>query len=66
MDEINKYPDANKVAALCLRAFETISKSGKPLLDKEWTVLSCIVKYDHQINGMDVISIGTGLLNDFI
>lgn len=53
-------PDANRLAKICLQTFESIPKSGKPATAKEWTVLSCIAKYHHQTDVIQVVSIGTG------
>lgn len=53
-------PDANVLAEVCLKTFKSIPKTGKPTLDKEWTVLSCIAKYHHGTKHIDVVSIGTG------
>lgn len=60
MNESEIIPDAIALTEKCFCAFEAIGRTGKPILYKEWTVLSCIVKYDHQTKEMDVISIGTG------
>lgn len=47
----------NRVAALCLKRFETLPKSGKPKTG-EWTVLSCIVL---EVEGnLSVAALGTG------
>lgn len=57
----NKYiPDANKVTNICLQAFESIAKTGKPVANKEWTVLTCIILYDHPNENIEVVSLGTG------
>lgn len=56
-------PNANHLAEICLKLFETIPKTGKPTLQMEWTVLSCIAKYQHQSNVIDVVAFGTGKLN---
>lgn len=60
MNEQKYIPDANKVSNVCLLAFESIAKTGKPIADKEWTVLTCIVQYDHQTENIEVVSLGTG------
>lgn len=56
----NFVPDANQLAKICLKTFESIPKTGKPTLDKEWTVLSCIAKYHQKSHEIDVVAIGTG------
>lgn len=53
-------PDADRLAKICYQTFESISKTGKPIVDKEWTVLSCIVKYEHATKDLNVVSLGTG------
>lgn len=53
-------PDSERLAKLCFQTFESIPKTGKPILGKEWTVLSCIAKYEHQTNQMEIVSMGTG------
>lgn len=53
-------PDADRLTKICYQTFESISKTGKPILDKEWTVFSCIVKYEHQTKDLEVVSLGTG------
>lgn len=47
----------DKIAALCLKCFETLPKSGKPKVN-EWSVLSCIVL---EFKGnLSVVALGTG------
>lgn len=53
-------PDADRLAKICYQTFESISKTGKPIVEKEWTVLSCIVKYEHATKDLEVVSLGTG------
>ncbi|XP_055301321.1 tRNA-specific adenosine deaminase 1 [Sitodiplosis mosellana] len=53
-------PDADRLAKICYQTFESISKTGKPILGKEWTVLSCIAKYEHHTKDLEVVSLGTG------
>lgn len=48
---------ANEISTLCLKFFEKLPKTGKPN-DKEWTVLSAIVKSRNSKN--DVVALGTG------
>lgn len=57
---INFVPDANRLAEICLNFIDTIPKTGKPLLNQEWTVLSCIAKFQHETNEIEVIAAGTG------
>lgn len=45
------------VAELSLKLFEALPKTGKPK-EKEWTVLSCIVK--EQNSKFEVVALGTG------
>lgn len=49
----------NKIAQLCINAFNNIPKTGKPNT-KEWTILSCILKEDISKDHMEVVSLGTG------
>lgn len=56
-------PNANHLAEICLKLFETIPKTGKPTLDKEWTVLSCIAKYHRRSKEIEVVAFGTGTIN---
>ena len=53
-------PDADQLAKICYHTFESISKTGKPILGKEWTVQSCIVKYERHTRDLEVVSLGTG------
>lgn len=59
MDE-NLAPDPNELGKKCLESFESIPKTGKPIINTEWTVMSCIALYQHDTNQIDVIAIGTG------
>ncbi|XP_028025904.1 tRNA-specific adenosine deaminase 1 [Bombyx mandarina] len=43
----------------CLKTYEQLPKKGKPA-DDEWTVLSCIVKYETEHDTIEVLSLGTG------
>lgn len=54
------YPDTNRLASACLNLFDSIPKTGKPVADKEWTILSCIAKFNHQTEEIEVVSLGTG------
>lgn len=56
-------PDPNRLAEMCLLKFEQLPKTGKPIPNKEWTVLSCIVQYNRIDDTIDVVALGTG---DFI
>lgn len=38
---------------------DRLKKTGKPN-ENEWTVLACIVKYEHQTDQIEVVSMGTG------
>lgn len=60
MNDQKNIPDANKVTNICLQTFETIAKTGKPIANKEWTVLTCIIQYDHRTENIEVVSLGTG------
>lgn len=52
-------PSADRIASLSLDKFNNLPKTGKPS-SKEWTVLSSILKYNHQNDELEVVSIGTG------
>lgn len=52
-------PSADRIANTTLDKFKSLPKTGKPSC-KEWTVLSSILKYDHQNDGLEVVAIGTG------
>lgn len=56
----NLVPDPNRLGKICFESFESIPKTGKPILNTEWTVMSCIAKYHHDTKQIDVIAIGTG------
>lgn len=56
----NLVPDANRLAKVCLQFVDTLPKTGKPIHNHEWTVLSCIAKFTHETNLIEVIAIGTG------
>lgn len=53
-------PEADRIVRICFNMFDSLSKKGKPILGKEWTVLSCIVKYNHISKELEVVSLGTG------
>lgn len=43
----------------CFNLYNKTPKSGKPM-ENEWTVLSCIVKYDTACQEVEVVCLGTG------
>lgn len=53
-------PDPNRLAEMCLIKFEQLPKTGKPIPNREWTVLSCIVQYNHSNDAIDIVALGTG------
>lgn len=53
-------PEADRLVKICFETFESLLKKGKPSLGKEWTVLSCIAKYNHVSKEIEVVSLGTG------
>lgn len=61
MSEI-EIPDPNQLAQLCFNIFDSLPKSGKPIANKEWTVLSCIAKYHHETMNIEIVALGTGKL----
>lgn len=56
-------PEANVIAEICLKKFDSLAKTGKPIYGKEWTVLTCIVQYNHSSKEMEVVALGTGKLS---
>lgn len=56
-------PDVDRVGNICLSKFDQLPKMGKPLIDKEWTVMSCIVEFKQIDDTLEVVALGTG---DFI
>lgn len=52
----NKF--VNEIAEKCIEIYNKLPKTGKPI-DKEWTVLSCVVKLENK-NNFEVVSLGTG------
>ncbi|XP_053603717.1 tRNA-specific adenosine deaminase 1 [Plodia interpunctella] len=54
-----KMCNVDECAQYCLNLFENLPKSGKPT-ENEWTVLSCVLQYDSNIDKLDVVSLGTG------
>lgn len=53
-------PDADLLTKLCFETFDSLPTTRKPILGKEWTVLSCIVKYNHDKKETEVVAMGTG------
>ncbi|CAL4068997.1 unnamed protein product, partial [Meganyctiphanes norvegica] len=55
---------ADEVTKVCLEAFKRLPKTGKPVSDREWTLLACIVKQNMKTNTniycLEVVSLGTG------
>lgn len=49
----------DKIANSCTTLYEDLPKTGKPVKN-EWTVLSCVVKFDNNSNDIEVVSLGTG------
>lgn len=49
----------NEIVNSCLYLYTKLPKTGKPV-EKEWTVLSCVVQYDVSSDRYDVVSLGTG------
>lgn len=54
------YPDANNIVDICFEFFEKLPKAGKPIVDNEWTVLSCIIQSNDITKQMEVVALGTG------
>lgn len=49
----------NEIVNSCLYVYTKLPKTGKPV-EKEWTVLSCVVQYNVLGGTYDVVSLGTG------
>lgn len=49
----------DKVVQDCFNLYTRLPKSGKPI-EKEWTVLSCFIKYDICNESTEIVSLGTG------
>ncbi|XP_011551678.3 tRNA-specific adenosine deaminase 1 [Plutella xylostella] len=49
----------DKISKTCNDQYMKLPKTGKPV-DNEWTVLSCVVKYDRNSTNIEVVSLGTG------
>lgn len=51
---------AHRITKISLSKFNSLPKSGKPILNKEWTVLSTILQHDTNSDSLLVVSLGTG------
>lgn len=60
MNCTNHMPDANRIAQHAFDLFTSISKSGKPIKGKEWTVLTCIAQVTNQTDNLEIVALGTG------
>lgn len=49
----------NEIVNSCCVLYTKLPKTGKPV-EKEWTILSCVVQYDTSSGKYDVVSLGTG------
>ncbi|CAG9132144.1 unnamed protein product [Plutella xylostella] len=49
----------DKITKTCNDQYMKLPKTGKPV-DNEWTVLSCVVKYDRNSTSIEMVSLGTG------
>ncbi|RVE51145.1 hypothetical protein evm_004288 [Chilo suppressalis] len=49
----------DEIVQKCIDTYMKLTKNGKPV-DKEWTVLSCILQYDRVTSSFEVVSLGTG------
>lgn len=49
---------ANRVNNVCVKFFNSLPKTGKPILNQEWTVLTCFVQRID--DDLQVVSLGTG------
>lgn len=59
MTNLNRL-QPERVAQACFSVYDKLPKSGKPITHKEWTVLSCILKYQSNTDNLEVVSLGTG------
>lgn len=48
-----------KIVQSCFDLYNELPKNGKPV-EKEWTVLSCIIEYNKCMKSLKVASLGTG------
>lgn len=53
-------PAAKRVAQHCIDTFAGIPRTGKPIDNKEWTVLSGILLFNERTDDLQVVSLGTG------
>lgn len=53
------YPSCDEVCELAISKFINLPKTGKPT-DKEWTILSAVILYNHSTRTSRVVSLGTG------
>lgn len=55
---------ADKIARVSLERFKHLPKTGKPVPDREWTLLACIVQQTMQTSAnadhLEVVALGTG------
>ncbi|CAH0605843.1 unnamed protein product [Chrysodeixis includens] len=49
----------HKIVKNCFNLYEELPKNGKPV-EREWTVLSCIIMYNRYTRSLEVASLGTG------
>lgn len=56
----NHIPDDTRIAQLAFDLFASISKSGKPIKGKEWTVLTCVAQINNQTDNIEIVALGTG------
>lgn len=49
----------DKIVQNCFNKYKTLPKNGKPI-EKEWTVLSCMIEYDRTTENIEEVSLGTG------
>lgn len=57
---MERLPNPDRIAKLCLNKYDQLPKTGKPLDNKEWTVCTCIVQFRHSDDSLCVVSLGTG------
>lgn len=60
MMEKNLVPDPNELGKICSASFDTMPKTGKPIINSEWTVMSCVALYQHDTKQITVVAIGSG------
>lgn len=53
-------PIANRISKLCFKKFEDLSKTGKPVVGKEWTVYTCVLQLNECNDELKVVSLSTG------